>query len=44
MLSKCSTLAKILTSCLHPIIGGMYLDPHGQGKAYDFPLKMKAYL
>ena len=22
----------------------MYLDPHGQGKAYDFPLKLKAYL
>ena len=35
---------RLLTSCLHSIIGGIYLDPHGQGKAYDFPLKMKVYL
>ena len=28
---------RLLTSCLHSIIGGIYLDPHGQGKAYDFP-------
>ncbi|CAH3132949.1 unnamed protein product [Pocillopora meandrina] len=45
MLSKCSTLTQILTSCLCPIIGGIYLDSHGcSGKADDFPLKMKAYL
>ncbi|CAH3123894.1 unnamed protein product, partial [Pocillopora meandrina] len=37
-------LAQILTSCLYPIIGRIYLDSRGQGKADDFPLKMKAYL
>ena len=35
---------KIFTCCLYPIIGGIYADAHGQGKAIDFPLKMKAYV
>ena len=26
------------------LIGSIYLDSRGQGKADDFPLKMKAYL
>ena len=26
------------------IIGGIYADAHGQGKAIDFPLKMKVYV
>ena len=33
---------KIFTCCLYPIIGGIYVD--AQGKAIDFPLKMKAYV